>query len=91
MRMTASWFGLPYGPPNTRSQRTLCALQTGSASDRLGPSDSGFERRARGRQGRFALLRSALRASLTAPARDAGEKSGRDEGMVRPGRTKEWR
>ncbi|MEY9558148.1 hypothetical protein ABIA23_005234 [Sinorhizobium fredii] len=84
MRMTASWFGLPYGPPNTRSQRTLCASQTGSAFDHLGPFDPRLKRRAQDRQGRFALLCSALRASLTAPARGAGEKSGRNEGMPAP-------
>ena len=41
------------------------------------------QHRARGRQGR-APLRGALWASLTAPARGACRKPGRDEGMVLP-------
>src|SRR3954471_18494784 len=74
MRMTASWFGLTahriQGPSEPGGPRKPAPPLT-----RLSHPPPRFERRAQGRQGRSALLRSALRASLTAP----GKKSGRTE------------
>jgi hypothetical protein len=52
---------------------------TAEASTATAPDHVAFEAPCCGRQGRCAPLRGALRASLTAPARSARKKSGRDK------------